>query len=141
FAYVVRNGRPLYLAKDSPGDGTVIEDMRTGKQLALLPGVTSRISIAPGNRTAVSSNDNTERGGEQPRWILWDLESSSRRAELSFPDNHWRVPVMWSADGRHLIAHSASGHPSSEDVQWWDAASGKLLGVANYAKHTVLIDS
>src|SRR5262249_51865293 len=71
FAYVIRNGLPLYVVSESLGEAVAVDDVTTGKRVAVLPGVTSRIIVAPDSQTAVSVNYAAEREGEQPRLILW----------------------------------------------------------------------
>ena len=130
FAYVVRNGWPLYgYVSESLGDGTAIKDVRTGERVGFLPGVTDSIRIGPGGRTAVSRNQPPSREGEQPRLILWDLEKSARRAELLLPAGHTTSPPRYSPDGRYLFAWywPATG-TSPFTLRWWDAPTGQQLG-------------
>ena len=109
--------------------------MRTcglGPRLAFLPGVTDQVHIAPGGRTAVSVNHQTEREGEQPRLLLWDLDTSARRAGLLLPEVSNPFLVEYSADGRYVFADYSTWPGGSCGLRWWDAASGRQVGeVAN----------
>jgi WD40 repeat protein len=133
-AYVTRNGWPVHLVHDSTGDGTVIENVRTGRQIAVLPGVTRDTRIAPGGRTAVSEEWFEERGVERPRLILWDLETSARRAELSLPNPVWHP--QYSPDGRYVFAHCLSPYL----IRWWDVATGRPVGEIAGAPSYNLVD-
>jgi hypothetical protein len=128
FAYVARNGWPLYVVSDSLGDGTAIEDMRTGKRVAFLAGVTSRIHIARDNQTAVSVNDEAAGKGEQPRLFLWDLATSTRRAKLMLPEVSNPFRVKYSADGRYVFAHYLTWSDLSSGFRWWDVTTGQQVG-------------
>jgi hypothetical protein len=139
FAYVVRHGWPLYLVSEDLGDGTAVEDVRTGKRLAFLPGVTDLLRIAPGGRTAVCVNDRAGRPGEQPRLLLWDLVTSARRG-LLLPEVNMPVRLEYSADGRYVFAlyGRVAGH--SLDLRWWDAATGRQVGEVVNAGDTAVLD-
>jgi hypothetical protein len=137
-AYVTRDGWPLFVASESLGDGTAVEDVRTGARLAFLPGVTGEIHLAPGGRTAVSVNEAVEGKGEQPRLLLWDLETSSRRAELLLPERPFRV--QYSADGRLVFARYHAWTSDRAGLRWWDAATGRQVGAVDYPWDTAFID-
>jgi hypothetical protein len=131
-AYVARNGWPLYVVSESLGDGTAVEDVRTGERLAFLQGVTDPVHIAPGGRTAVSVNRQAEREGEQPRLLLWDLDTSARRAGLLLPEAGGPFLVEYSADGRYVFARYSTWSDEPDGMRWWDAATGRQVGgVAN----------
>ena len=96
-AYVTPTGWPATAPwPNELSKATVIEDARTGRRVATLPTVTARVTIAPGSRTAVWSMSpvahrrsvvyfplNSDKAiDEQPRFVLWDLETSTARAPL-----------------------------------------------------------
>jgi WD40 repeat protein len=136
-AYVSRNGWPVHLVSESLGDGTIIEDVKTGRRLAMLPGVTDRISLAPGGGTAVSRNIPITREGEQPRLILWDLETSSPRVEFLLPDDYTRV--QYSPDGRYVFA-SYRSQRSIPHMRWWNVATGEQVGSIVNAPDVAFMD-
>jgi hypothetical protein len=143
-AYVARNGWPLYGGvAEELGDGMAVEDVGTGAPLAFLPRVTDEFHIAPGGRTAVSRHHPTGGEGEQPRLILWDLATSTRRAGLLLPDvNHPLFHVWYSADGRFVFASWWNMWEPYANLRWWDAATGRQIGeVANAGRNTPVIDS
>jgi WD40 repeat protein len=139
FAYAVRNGLPLYLVSSSLGDGTVVEDVRTGERLALLPGVTDGIVFGPDNRTAVSVNHQKYPEGEQPRLTLWDLATSERRAELFLPEVEWPLRPEYSTDGRYVFAWYLTPLSFSK-VRWWDTATGRLVGQVDNTGPPAVLD-
>jgi hypothetical protein len=141
FAYVARHGWPLYAASESLGDGTVVEDVRTGARLAFLPGVTDQINIAPGGRTAVSVNQPAEKEGEQPRLLLWDLATSAPRSGLLLPEVSRPYRVQYSADGRYVFAEYSLSSPLGFGLRWWDAETGRRVGGVDKIKDTAFIDS
>jgi hypothetical protein len=138
-AYVALNGWPLYSASRSLGDGTVVEEVRTGVRLAYLPGVTDRVYLAPRGRSAVSVNYHTEREGEQPRLLLWDLDTSTRRAGLLLPEVDTPFRVDYRADGRYVFARY-SNWPRSAGVRWWDAGTGQQVGEVTNPGDTAFIE-
>jgi hypothetical protein len=140
FAYVARHGWPLYLVSESLGDGTAVEDVRTGARLAFLPGVTDQVYIAPGGRTAVSVNHQAEREGEQPRLLLWDLNTSARRAGLLLPEVMTLFRIENSADGRYVFARYSTWHDVGCGLRWWDTATGRQVGAVNNPGETALIE-
>jgi WD40 repeat protein len=121
-AYPTRNGCPVYLIGHTAVDGTRIDDTRTGQLAATLPGVTGEVTVAPGGRTAVSHNSCDDRVGEQPWLTLWDLETSTPRAQFWLPDRAWRL--TFGPDGKYVFA--ATFRP--ELLRWWDAQTGKQVG-------------
>jgi hypothetical protein len=144
FAYVVRHGWPLYLISEDLGDGTVVEDVRTGARRAFLPGVTTAFHIAPGGRTGVSRNDRAGRDGEQPRLLLWDLDTGACRAGLLFPEVSNPFWIEYSADGRYVFARywRANWSENAEGcrLRWWDAATGRQVGEVMDCGDTALLD-
>jgi len=146
YSYVLRTASPLPSFLDSLNQGTVIEGVRTGRQVAYLPGVTDNVRIAPGGRTAVSVNYNTKSEGEQPRLLLWDLQTSKCRAELLLPETE-RYPV-YSANGRYVFADyflddsiPSENKTRSHDLKWWDTETGRQVGeVINVAEWTIIDD-
>lgn len=139
--YVARNGWPLYIVHESLGDGTVVEDVRTGTRLAFLAGVTDQVHIAPGGETAVSVNHPTKNEGDQPRLILWDLKTSTRRAGLLLPEAVLPISVEYSADGRYVFAQYTKWDDWSGGLRWWDAATGRQVGAVVNPGDTALISS
>jgi WD40 repeat protein len=137
-AYVSRNGWPAYLVHESLGDGTTIEDARTGQRMGFLPQVTNRIIIAPGGRTAVSRNFPEERKGEQPNLILWDLDTSTQRSQLFIADNS--PQFEYSPDGRYVFADCTHSSESGFYLRWWDTATGNLVNTIERGRHRVFID-
>ena len=125
-AYYARNGLPLY--DDRPGgedEGVVIEDVKTGKQRAALPGPWDINSIAFGQRTAFLEED----GGEEKRQLaFWDLETGALRATRPVPwQSHPIVSSHESVDGRHVFVRTMRYMGPSE-LYWWDMASGTQFG-------------
>lgn len=137
-SYVARNGWPVHLISESLGDGTAVEDVRTGRRVAFLPGVTDSVVLAPGGRTAVSRLSRTAPAGEHPRLALWDLATSAARAELAAEDE--RPGVWYSPDGRFVFARDSgiwTGRPVI--LRWWDAATGRPVGRVENAWEDVLL--
>jgi hypothetical protein len=143
-SYVARNGWPVYLLPESDGDGTVIEDARTGRRMAFLPGVTAGTQIGTDGRTAVTGDFTSpvrlflrvygRSGGAEPSLLtLWDLETATKRAELEFPDPDF-VHVEYTPAGRFLIAQSGSL------LRWWDTDTGRQVGEAGGAWHRQFLD-
>jgi WD40 repeat protein len=124
-AYVSRNGSPVYRDSDSLEEGTIVEDSRTGRKVALLEGVTGGAEVAPGGRTAVSWNTLNNYRGEQPWLCLWDLETSTRRAELSTDSN---PHVEFSPDGQNVFAYCYGEKFRKGKLRWWNTATGVLIG-------------
>jgi hypothetical protein len=127
-SYVVRNDAPVFLIGDSLGDGTVVEEARTGRRIAYLPGVTEPLNLAPGGRTAVSHEII---GGRWRKW-LWNLDTSSRRVELlpsiDSPNSYY------SPDGRYVLSRDSEiGKHVEISVRWWDASTGQLVGTVENA--------
>ena len=121
-SYHVRNGWPVYgHIDDSLVDGTAIDDIRTGRRIAMLPGVTREVEIAPGGRTAASVNVPENKEGDQPWLSLWSLEESRVETEILLPG---RPTVGFSPDGRYVFAKIGS----PEFFRWWDTETGKLVG-------------
>jgi WD40 repeat protein len=140
-AYVVSNGVALEFVDATDGDGTVVEDVATGKRVATLAGLTEQVMVAPGGRTAVSFNHQVEGEGEQPRMVLWDLESSSRRAGLLIGDYFRPCEKRFSEDGRYVFVHYSDFRSNDYHlrVRWWDTTSGKKCGeVVNCDMHAFI---
>lgn len=148
FAYVARHGLPLYDDPDQKPDGTLIEDIKTGEQIAFLPGVTDEVEVSPGGRTAMSFNPAANLSEKsQPQFTLWDLKSSKRRAELLLPDDgdKWfkffrLMSIRYSTDGRYVFV-SILANDFSVHLCWWDAARGRLINRLRNVGETVLIDN
>ena len=119
-SYVSLAGWPLDFVSDVDGDGTTVEDVRTGQRIAMLRGVKYELVIAPGGRTAVSRNIPDTRVGEQPWLTLWDLETSTRRAELLLPEQSRQVG--YSPNGRYVFATT-----SPYSLRWWDTETGRQV--------------
>ncbi len=100
--------------------GTIIEEVRTGKQVAMLPYVMSPIIIASDNRTAVSNI--YEEYKKQRGLLLWNLETGRLRAELSVGACEFPPAPAFSDDGKYLFAKHGT------EVTWWDAATGRQIG-------------
>jgi hypothetical protein len=138
-AYMARNGYPVYVVGESLGDGTAFEDVRTGKRVAFLPRVEHLTAIAPGGRTAVYRNFGASHEGEQPRLHLWDLETSSLRAELWLASDH--AGVHYSPDGRYLFArYESSGGTYVRHLKWWDTTTGKEVSDVANVVDVALVD-
>lgn len=127
FSYVARNGCPLYVVSASLGDGTVIEDVRTGERRAYLLGVRGPVHVAPGGRTAVSASS------------IWDLDTATRRAELRLPESTFSR-VGYSPDGRYVFAHFWPWLGDTQELRWWDAATGVQVGEVPDALESALLD-
>lgn len=124
-AYPTRDGQP---AERRDADGTAVEDVRTGRRVASLPGVTDPIDLAPGGRVAVARKCPKERDGEQPRLAVWHLGTATVRAELSLPDT-LLCRTHFSPDGRYLFAdYLVWDHFPDCSVRWWDADIGAQIG-------------
>jgi len=123
-AYCSRDGRPAGLGA---GDGTTVEDIRTGHRVAFLPGATDVVALAPGGRTAVIRLFPRGQDGERPQLALWDLETSTVRAELPLPEDHHTV--RFSPDGRFVFArYSLWGKSLVPQLRWWETATGRRVG-------------
>jgi hypothetical protein len=105
-AYPNRNGCPAHLTAEWDKDGTRIDDARTGELVATMPGVRHGVTLAPDGRTAVSRNLSEPFRGEWPHLVLWDLTTSTRRAELYLPESSPRFE--YSPDGRYVFAGTTS---------------------------------
>lgn len=137
-SYVSRNGYPVHMVSELLGDGTVIEEFRTGKRVAFLPRVEYLADISPHGRTAVTRHFPVQREGEEPRLFLWDLETSTVRAKLLLGDNHLRT--TYSPDGRYLFAqYWIWGNSSEIYLRWWDTTTGQQVGhIVNAVDHAVV---
>ena len=139
-SYLTRNGKPVFRGDDAEADGTVVEDVRTGQRVAFLPGVTDRLDVdlAPGGKTAVSRQQGANRE-DPPRLTLWDLETSTRRAELAPGFDYPRV--YFDPSGRCVFASgSAPGERGSYDLRWWDTATGRVIGHVKNKDETTFLD-
>jgi WD40 repeat protein len=85
-------------------------------------------------------NHQTEREGEQPRLLLWDLDTSVRRAGLLLPEVSNPFPVEYSADGRYVFARYWTWPIGSGGLRWWDAETGRQVGGVQNPGHTTFID-
>src|SRR5262245_5206418 len=121
-SYVVSDGLALEFVDQYEGDGTVVEDVPTGKRVATLAGVTQRVVVAPGGRTAVSLNHPVEGDDEGPRLVLWDLESSRRRAGLLVADYSRPCPVHFTPDGQYVFFfyYPWRSNDHFSRIRWWD---------------------
>jgi hypothetical protein len=136
-SYVSRHGWPVHLVSDSLGDGTTVEDARTGRKVAFLPGVTDQACLTTGGRVAVSRLHPKDREGEQPRLALWDLATSAVRAELVVADD---AHVSFSPDGRYVFARwSDWGKSGMHYLRWWEADTGRRVGQVDNAWDTAFL--
>src|SRR5260370_14409548 len=125
-AYVSHNGWPVHLVSESLGDGITIEKTQTGQRVAVIPGVTSGIFIAPGGQTAVIGNS------------LWDLKTTARRAELAVPDSQCRFG--YSSDGRYVVGECTILPKREHRLQWWETSTGKQIGSVDSSWDKTLVD-
>jgi hypothetical protein len=132
--------RFAYVARHSLGDGTAVEDVRTGTRLAFLPGLTDLLHIAPGGRTAVSVRSSADQEGEQPRLFLWDLDTSACRAGLLLPNVTMPLRVKYSADGRYVFAQFYTWPDLTGGLRWWDAATGRQVSAVANPGDTTFIE-
>jgi hypothetical protein len=138
FAYVARHTWPLYGSiSEDLGDGTVVEDTRTGARRAFLPGLTERVYLAPGCRTAVSVKCPAK---ADTSLVLWDLDTSARRAELPLPGGDKRARVSYSLDGRYVFAHYWDWDDYRGGLMWWDVATGRQVGHVIHPGDTTFLD-
>src|SRR5262249_41807828 len=136
--YVVRTGWPdNCFWFEALSWATVVEDARTGRKVAVLPAVANEVAVAPGGRTAVQDlswghgvqerlralmrdSDDADKG-EQPRFLLRNLKSSTIRVELSMPAESFAAPEF-SPDGRFIFAKSLT------ILRWWNTETGGIGG-------------
>lgn len=117
-----------------PDTGVKVEDARTGRQVAFLPGPCERIHLAPGGLTAVTRIERNREFGELPRLLLWDLQASTVRSELHLP--HDPLDVRFTPDGRFVFANCTADMFSdagkgTQPLRWWDTATGQQVGELN----------
>jgi hypothetical protein len=136
-AYVSRHGYPVHLVDDSLGDGTTVEDARTGRQVAFLPGLMGPVRLAPGGHVAVSRVIAEEQDEDRPRLALWDLETGTIRAGLSAAAD---PAARFSPDGRYVFArYSVWARPGGHYLRWWDTATGRQVGHVENAWDTAVM--
>jgi WD40 repeat protein len=83
-----------------------------------------------------------EEEGEQPRLVLWDLESSRRRAGLLVTDYHRPCQFEFSEDGQYVFLYYSNYFSNDyyRRVRWWDTTSGKQCGEIVNCYETTFID-
>lgn len=121
FTYLTHDGAPVYFPSESIPDGTMIEDARTGAPIAFLPGAINPLLFD--GQTALSANTDLQRFSFEPISTLtfWDLASGKSRGDWLFTGPNPPHGVFLSPDGQVVVG---VGFPT----QWWNAASGELLG-------------
>jgi WD40 repeat protein len=135
-SYVVRGRLPGLDGAETVVFSTIVDDVRTGSQVATLPGVKYPLTVAPGGRTVVSWDFPEDRQGEQPWLTLWNLETSTRRATLMCPQQPEQIE--YSPDGRYVLARQFF---PSDPLRWWDANTGKLAGEIYTSSRPNFLDS
>ena len=147
-AYVIPTGWPATTPWPKElSKATVIEDARTGRRAATLLAVTAKVTIGPGGRTAVWSLSKSPdlpdviyvRWGsdevivEQPQFMLWDIETSTPRAQLWHRDDSFAC-AEYTPDGRYVFVSSSSA------IRWWDASTGQQVGETVFARTRKFMD-
>ncbi len=122
-SYTSRNDLPYNESSELPGDATIVEDARTGRRIAKLPGVTRDVFLSPCGRTAVSEKRLDDRTGEQPWLIVWDLATSTPRFELSLPAS--TTNCQYSPDGQYFFAETRF---KGSMFRWWNVTTGTKIG-------------
>src|SRR5262249_30783260 len=91
-----------------PGAETVtVREVATGRELASLPGVPSRLAFAP---------DSTRIAGSTAAWVkAWDISTGRETVSIDRSGT-----VSFSPDGRYLAIAS-----DEKGVTIWDAATGR----------------
>jgi hypothetical protein len=127
-----------FLAHSGPGPlhhNVVIDDVVSGKQIAVLPGVSEGVLISPDGRTAVSVHPWTDEATKDPGIILWDISTSARRLRLPLPEISLPCHVWFTANGRFIFAKFSPTIPHKDGAssdpprcRWWDANTGQQLG-------------
>jgi hypothetical protein len=138
-AYEIEFWFPCCGVPEPVGNWMLVEEVTTGKRVALLPDVWSELKIAPGGQTAVSGDIAFMRDGEQPHLQLWDLQTSSLRATLRIPGDHPRL--KYSSDGQYVFVHYWIPGRSSRGLKWWDANAGRQIGFVAHAADWAAIDN
>jgi hypothetical protein len=135
FAYEVQIRLPILGCEVMIGEGTRIEDVRTGKFVAFLPR-----STPPDRRTAVARQISKEREGGLPWPWPADVKSSSRPDERVFFEDDGIAD--FGADGRFAFAHyTIWGQSSTHYLKWWDTTTSKPVGLVVNAPDHALIDN
>ncbi len=137
FAYQTELWFPVYGVAETLGKCMVVEEFRTGKNVALLPSVPDWIVISPDGKTAVTRNFCFRLKGDQPNIYFWDLRTSSFRNTLLLPDEY--PSANYSNDGRFVFSRYSIWGDSTTSLRWWDAESGKQVGtIENVSDWTVM---
>jgi hypothetical protein len=154
FAHFSPDGRHLiYDLRRGPEDETprvAIEEVLTGRRVAVLSGRAAATAIAPGGRTAVTEVSDGRIVGDT-RCVLWDLESVTELARLEDSKVNYSWFRGYSADGRFAFARSTTGlgylfgrrsrdPRPKEALGWWDTSTGRLVGTTDQMNDWVLLD-
>jgi WD40 repeat protein len=145
FCYRTRDGIPFHrlghpdrevdLLRAWNPNGLAVDELRTGKRIALIPiepqAILSDIFISPDGRTAVTITDHHQ-------IILWNLTTAQRRAELRLPDGMWfgtdSWPFYFAPDSGLVFCHHTF------QVIWWDTAQGNRRGFIGDSGEMAILD-
>jgi WD40 repeat protein len=116
----------------------VIEEICTGRQVAVLRGVTNDVRVAPGGRTAVSRNDIERHWSDDGCLTLWDLETPCCRAELQI--SNAAFDLWFSPEGCYVFVLAESHQKfGPTTLDWWNTQTGRRTGeITDPGEHCVV---
>jgi hypothetical protein len=151
--YGTREGKSVFnfylLPEDEASviDGLAIDEVTTGRRIALLPdvvkdrnGLNPWLFISPDGKTALSHSFYWQKGDHESQWlILWDLPSSRPRATIMVgEDLNWeddRLDVYYSDDSR-MVFVCIWGRAT----WWWDTVAVARHGHTDQGAYMTLLD-